>query len=1304
MDKSSLKITELPALSVASENGFIPIAQVKEENDTYKTTLRALRESIMFENAYLSTATGVSATVPGDVFFVYTDDTKEHVQGWVNSAGGATPLLNANSEQITYGTYALLNKALKDKGAIVQWVYNGGLSNGGEQTFTVPLTGNISVQEVYVDGLRQFKDVGFESSGLTFTLATPVKANQTVVAICFGSDDVEKVNEAFLATYTGPTGASNIGVTGGGTVQSNLNKISTGLGEWVSCTIDILTQTAAVNSFSTRGFYAAGDGGDGKWNATGVNNASRAGKHIITEGKVYNANGDEYLIDINSGTINPLANGAKAVTVAQATDKTTDDFVCLGQALNGIFYQLPLPVSPSNNYSTYTGYKNITVELPPNIYRIGKEAHSVYNQVTYNLNGATIFVYAGKSYSFSATGKRLNGFVHGYNEIKAKWEAIGKKAYWGSVSCQKVTVNGGTFYGDHVVEQLPVDCSSGVGILILNPEYITLKNVEIRNFNWCAVAVPAQLAETNYKTVYGNKFDDNVLDYQYVCDFLSETQSTRFGNFYGMNCENCRFYNGRRGVYRNSTDWSKFSGGIIANALAWQDMTKNVSGLIPDYLAVVTGTGFQCHGSYISASAAKNFNPGRAIVYTSARNHTFSALYTEWCYNNFMISAYTFSGNASRLQGLKIDMVSTYKDDFANYNQIVFESGCFGTISDNGQYALPAGLQQFDLPNGQASYSINSPSRDLGAFRHTGFDFKYGPYNLYLLPGTDWESLRYRPYAKEMFNPYGLQINSGTVFIPWQNPSPRNTVCIWIKDLTGNFDPRQIVAWITAAAQEGSDREAIYKSFAEKVIDYGNGYKMLQLYNKRLSAWDGIFTYGRNANIVITVPSTTPIILKAIEAYHGGIPMFPGGCGNYFPESPATSVISTVSDYSGANGSLGGGLFYKGDMLAPWSQITLSQTGSLVTPSVTSGFGTQFRMIADGVTLESAFQTAFSATVTAVDSAAGFTTISVPAANLPYVAVGIPIWIVSGSSTGTTGSVKILKRVMNADGTASGNYVLYGVVGAVGDTLAIDQSNLSAYSFSNDWNGNTVTAKSVVVSGGTGVANAWRSIYSTDVGYSGGVGVKYLNFYYNGGTTATGYIAATSASGITINAGGNLWTTGNFLPTTTATYTLGSASSTFKDIFSQNAVTVISDRTYKDEISSIVDEVLDVWGTVKFSQWKLKTAIAEKGSANARVHFGIVAQDIKEAFEAAGMDATDYGILIYNRWDAKPAVPAVPAVLDKDGVELSPAIPEQPAVEEGEVWMIRMEECLALEAAYQRRETDRLREKLQSLVDALGHS
>lgn len=61
-------------------------------------------------------------------------------------------------------------------------------------------------------------------------------------------------------------------------------------------------------------------------------------------------------------------------------------------------------------------------------------------------------------------------------------------------------------------------------------------------------------------------------------------------------------------------------------------------------------------------------------------------------------------------------------------------------------------------------------------------------------------------------------------------------VCIWLKDLTGNFDPRNIVAWQTAASQDGSGNtdEALYKSFAEKVVDFGNGYKMLMLAQKGL--------------------------------------------------------------------------------------------------------------------------------------------------------------------------------------------------------------------------------------------------------------------------------------------------------------------------------------------------------------------------------------------------------------------------------------------------------------------------------------
>ncbi|MFO5485687.1 hypothetical protein, partial [Klebsiella pneumoniae] len=68
---------------------------------------------------------------------------------------------------------------------------------------------------------------------------------------------------------------------------------------------------------------------------------------------------------------------------------------------------------------------------------------------------------------------------------------------------------------------------------------------------------------------------------------------------------------------------------------------------------------------------------------------------------------------------------------------------------------------------------------------------------------------------------YGIQLNAGPVFLPWQVPAIKSHICIWIKDHSGNFNPRNIYAWITAASQDGPNAdEALYKSFAEPMFDF----------------------------------------------------------------------------------------------------------------------------------------------------------------------------------------------------------------------------------------------------------------------------------------------------------------------------------------------------------------------------------------------------------------------------------------------------------------------------------------------------
>lgn len=214
--------------------------------------------------------------------------------------------------------------------------------------------------------------------------------------------------------------------------------------------------------------------------------------------------------------------------------------------------------------------------------------------------------------------------------------------------------------------------------------------------------------------------------------------------------------------------------------------------------------------------------------------------------------------------------------------------------------------------------------------------------------------------------------------------------------------------------------------------------------------------------------------------------------------------------------------------------------------------------------------------------------------------------------------------------------------------------------------------------------------YTRALGNSVGPWVKTATS--NDAFTTSGRI---TAAGVTSTAASIMQ---DITPQTTTTHNLGSASLVWNNIYTQNAVTVVSDRNYKDQIGEIPDEVLDAWATVNYSQWKMKAAIAEKGMNDARLHVGIVAQEIKEKFEAAGLDATEYGILIYDKWDAIEPVEYHPPVYDEETDELiSEEIEAVEGREAGEIWMVRMEECLALEAALMRRTQEKLEERIAAL-------
>lgn len=170
--------------------------------------------------------------------------------------------------------------------------------------------------------------------------------------------------------------------------------------------------------------------------------------------------------------------------------------------------------------------------------------------------------------------------------------------------------------------------------------------------------------------------------------------------------------------------------------------------------------------------------------------------------------------------------------------------------------------------------------------------------------------------------------------------------------------------------------------------------------------------------------------------------------------------------------------------------------------------------------------------------------------------------------------------------------------------------------------------------------------------------------------------------------------TRNLVPETSATYNLGAAGTTFNNAYLQNAPIVVCDSDHKDFMMDIPDEILDAWHTVNYSQWKMKSAIIEKGPDKSRFHVGIIAQEIRDKFIAAGLDATAYGILIYSEWEGQEEVLHKPEQYDDEGRIVSQEVKYQPARQAGHVWMVRMEECLALEAALMRRHLESINDRL----------
>ena len=96
---------------------------------------------------------------------------------------------------------------------------------------------------------------------------------------------------------------------------------------------------------------------------------------------------------------------------------------------------------------------------------------------------------------------------------------------------------------------------------------------------------------------------------------------------------------------------------------------------------------------------------------------------------------------------------------------------------------------------------------------------------------------------------------------------------------------------------------------------------------------------------------------------------------------------------------------------------------------------------------------------------------------------------------------------------------------------------------------------------------------------------------------------------------------------------LGAASIRFDDIHATNGTIQTSDQNEKQDIASATAKELNVAKKLSslFKTFRWKSKVAEKGD-NARIHTGIIAQEIQSAFSAEGLDASKYGLFTSHTW------------------------------------------------------------------------
>lgn len=311
-----------------------------------------------------------------------------------------------------------------------------------------------------------------------------------------------------------------------------------------------------------------------------------------------------------------------------------------------------------------------------------------------------------------------------------------------------------------------------------------------------------------------------------------------------------------------------------------------------------------------------------------------------------------------------------------------------------------------------------------------------------------------------------------------------------------------------------------------------------------------------------------------------------------------------------------------------------------------------------------------------------------------------------GINGGMTTNVRILGDVVVNQSTARFVGNQFGAVavtlGAGTSGISIDQSNSfqSGSSAVNNGNSNNVIVRQI--SGGSfntfkfgaDASNATMDVYSANgdtgqFGFHNGVWVNNNKTFAAkdaGGTIQTlAYISAgnsnffgnsngdTVLSGNTLlvlaAAGNGRWgVEANYLyPRADNAYSLGTGSFRPSVIYAATGTINTSDGREKQQVRDLdaTEKLVALRCKQIIKAYKWNEAVADKGD-DARIHFGVIAQEVQQAFADEGLDADRYGLFCYDEWEAK-----------EEQIDEESGFVIQSAVAAGNRYGVRLDQLLA---------------------------